>query len=113
LSLGPDDRPPVLDLAHLERQTMGDRALRAEILSLFTAEVERLLVQVEETDDADKRVERLHAVAGLARNVGATRLAHVARGLEEDAREGGGAVRLDPLRAAVREVLDAIRSGRA
>jgi HPt (histidine-containing phosphotransfer) domain-containing protein len=73
---------PVLDMTQLQRQTTGDEALQVEVLSLFVAEAERLMRQAEEAEDPQLRMERVHAMVGLARNVGALRLAQAARGME-------------------------------
>lgn len=91
---------------------MGDEALRIEILALFLTEIERLLGQVEAAGEAARRAERLHAVTGLARNIGAVRLGEVARDLERRvSRAPQTHVDLEPLRAAVREVVEHVRSG--
>jgi HPt (histidine-containing phosphotransfer) domain-containing protein len=100
---------PLLDPAPLQRQTMGDTALRVEVLALFVAEVERLMRQLEDAPSPQVRTERLHAIAGVARNVGATRLAQTARMLaghvgEEEAAD------LTPVRAAAAETLAFVRA---
>ena len=69
---------PILDEHHLRRQTMNDPDLETEILSLFVTEAERLIRQIEGTKDVRTRMERIHAIRGLARNVGAQRLAMIA-----------------------------------
>jgi len=103
---------PVFDVAQLDRRTMGDEALRVEILALFVAEAERLLAQVESAPDPLVRASRLHAMQGLARNVGARRLAAVCRNLEHGAASGpAGDGDLASLRAAVREAIDHIHAG--
>jgi len=83
---------------------MGDEDLRVEILALFTTEAERLLIQAERAEDAATLGDRLHAIKGLARNVGALRLKHVATGLETDCL--AGTADLAPLRHAVMEAID-------
>jgi hypothetical protein len=98
---------PVLDPAPLQRQTMGDRALQVEVLALFVAELERLMHQVERAEDRQVRGDRLRAMIGLARNVGAARLAQTARLLE--AQIANEDVDFEPLRAAVSETLEFVR----
>lgn len=83
---------------------MGDEDLRVEILALFVSEAERLLIQAERSEDAVTLGDRLHAIKGLARNVGALRLRHVATGLETDCR--AGPADLAPLRHAVMEAIE-------
>jgi HPt (histidine-containing phosphotransfer) domain-containing protein len=98
---------PVLDPAPLQRQTMGDPAHRLELLALFIAEAERLMRQIEESADKQVMVERLQALAGSARNVGAVRLAQTARLLETHVGEEDPD--LEPLRTAVAETLAFVR----
>jgi HPt (histidine-containing phosphotransfer) domain-containing protein len=86
---------------------MGDPAHQIELLSLFEAEVERLLAQVEAAADPQVRIDRLHAIVGLARNIGALHLAQVARNLET--RIGDETPDLEPLRAAIAETLAFVR----
>jgi HPt (histidine-containing phosphotransfer) domain-containing protein len=99
---------PVFDDAHLDHQTRGDEDLRVEILALFASEVERLLIQAEGAPDAATLGDRLHAIKGLARNVGALRLHHVASSLEKDYR--AGPADLAALRDAVLEAIDYLHS---
>jgi HPt (histidine-containing phosphotransfer) domain-containing protein len=103
---------PLFDAAQLERRVMGDEALRIEVLSLFIAEAERLLAQVEEAPDDLVRASRLQAMANLARNVGAARLADLCRVMQARAERGeaGWDAELDRLRAAVDQVLDHLRT---
>lgn len=73
---------PVFDAARLNRQTRGNTPLQLEMLALFVNEVERLLRQVEDAPDPQVRGERLRALIGVARNMGATLIAQEARTLE-------------------------------
>ncbi len=98
---------PVFDPAPLERQTMGDRTLRVEVLTLFVAEAERLVHQVEAAQTGQVRDDRLHALAGLARNVGAARLAQTARMLQAHVAEEEPDI--EPLRTALTETLAFVR----
>ena len=94
---------PVLDAAYLDRRSLGDESLKVELLALFVAEVERLLNQVETAANAQVRADRLRAIAALARNVGALRLAQSARMLETQFASDD--VDLGPLRESVAEIL--------
>lgn len=85
---------PILDEHQLKRQTMNDPDLEVEILSLFIAEAERLLRQMEETESTTKRLERFHAIKGLARNVGALKLAKIADSLEDGSSDDIREIRL-------------------
>ncbi len=102
--LTPDPNPPIFDDAHLNRRTGGDEDLRVELLELFAAEAERLLIQAETAADAATLGGRLRAIAVLARTVGALRLRHVATGLETDCQ--AGSADLAPLRHAIVEAID-------
>ena len=94
---------PVFDASQLNRQTMGNPRLQVEVLSLFVAEAERLMRQVEDAPDPQVRGDRLRALIALARNIGAMRLAEEARGVETQI--GGEAPNLEGLRAAIGETL--------
>ncbi len=83
---------------------MGDEDLRVEILALFASEAERLLNQAEDAADAATLGDRLHAIKGLARNVGALRLEQAAIDLETECRVGPAD--LASLRHAVMEAID-------
>jgi hypothetical protein len=98
---------PVLDRVQLSRRTMGDEAMQVEVLSLFATEAERLLLQVESAPDPAVRADRLRALAGVARDVGAARLAQAARLAETHISDG--VPDLEPLRTAVAEILAFVR----
>lgn len=74
------ERAPI-DLAHLDRQTMGDRALGREVLSMFVEQslsVRERLVGAE----AGQRVILAHGLKGSARGVGAFAVADCAEAIE-------------------------------
>lgn len=101
---------PLIDPVQLNRQTHGNASLQVEVLSLFVNEVERLMRQVEDAQDPQMRAERLRALAGVARNTGAMRVADAARAAEMHITDG--APELTPLRDALAETLALIkRSG--
>ncbi|MDQ0326790.1 HPt (histidine-containing phosphotransfer) domain-containing protein [Rhodopseudomonas julia] len=93
----------IFNEAHLDRQTMHNEALKVEILALFVTEADRLLNQIKEAKTSSARGERVHALKGLARNVGAERLALAASLTEERLKAQG--CDLAPLEAAVQEVV--------
>ena len=99
----PISAAPVLDVLQLHSRAFGDESLKIEILALFVAEAERLLRQVETAPNRQVRGDRLRAMAALARNVGAARLAQAARLLESEI--AGDEPDLEPLRQAVSETL--------
>lgn len=78
----PTNTVPVIDPAQLHRATRGNASLQVEVLSLFVAEVERLMRQIEDAPEAQKRGDRLRALARSARNVGAEQIVQEARAVE-------------------------------
>jgi HPt (histidine-containing phosphotransfer) domain-containing protein len=101
------DAIPVFDAARLYRATNGDAALQVEVLALFTAEVERLMQQVEDAPDPQTRSDRLRALSSAARNTGAAMLAQEARVLETQIAEE--TPDLEPLRQAVAQTVAYVR----
>ncbi|OHV88414.1 Hpt domain-containing protein [Mesorhizobium sp. ORS 3428] len=95
-----------VDMAHLARHTMDDRALEQEVLALFVQQA--LSVRDEILDaDARERVLLAHALKGSARGIGAFAVAECAEAIEqqpEDARA------LKKLGALIDEVRDFIAS---
>ncbi|MEO3385739.1 Hpt domain-containing protein [Mesorhizobium sp. CAU 1741] len=71
-----------IDLVHLARQTMGDRALEQEVLSMFVQQLaiarERLL-----SAGQDERKRLAHTLKGSAAGVGAFSIAECAAGIED------------------------------
>jgi HPt (histidine-containing phosphotransfer) domain-containing protein len=98
---------PVFDPVQLQRQTRGIATLQVEMLSLFVAEVERLMRQVEDAADPQVRADRLRALAGTARSMGASLLAHEARALETQIADE--TPDLAPLKGAVDATLSYVR----
>jgi HPt (histidine-containing phosphotransfer) domain-containing protein len=71
-----------LDLAHLYRQTMGNRALEIEILDMFCKQVTSTITAFAKADASERR--RLaHALKGTGRSVGAFLLADIAEQIEK------------------------------
>lgn len=98
---------PVIDPVQLRRQTLDDPAREIEILALFSAELERLMRQLEEARDIHTQGERLRAIISLARNTGAARLLHDARLVE--AHIASGDANFQPLREAAAQTLAYVR----
>lgn len=70
-----------VDLAHLDRQTLGDRQLRSEVLTLFLNET-ALAGTTIEAADVHQRRQSAHRLVGSARAIGAFPLAEAAVGVE-------------------------------
>ncbi len=78
------DRP--IDLVHLSRQTLGDRELEIELLSLFerqAAQVMERLLQPNGNGERRWRHDLAHTLKGSARAIGAGRVAACAQVFEE------------------------------
>lgn len=87
-----------VDLLHLARQTMGDRALETEILLMFSRQVAALTEKLIASRPAD-RVILAHTLKGSARSVGAVDVARLADVIENDPQD----------KAAVRQLEEAVR----
>ena len=78
-SLAPDDRP--VDLVHLARTTLGDRALEREVLALFDRQSGMLIARMRTATPAAIAA-LAHTLKGSARGIGAWRVARAAELLE-------------------------------
>lgn len=106
-----DRRPnePVLDPAHLARQTVDDRELARELLALLDEQCGRLLPVIAGSGPA--RADAAHTLKGAALAVGAWRLAGAAVRFEAALEAGNGiGDRLADLDRAVREFRRAARA---
>jgi HPt (histidine-containing phosphotransfer) domain-containing protein len=63
-----------VDLAHLSRQTMGDRALEQEVLALFAQQAAAVSDQIARAS-VGERLRLAHGLKGSARGVGAFAIA--------------------------------------
>jgi HPt (histidine-containing phosphotransfer) domain-containing protein len=92
-----------IDLAHLQRMSLGDVALEREVLTMFLAQAATLSAGAPDPDDAAAQA---HTLKGSALGIGAFAVAEAADWLETVLREGG-----DPARpqAALQFALDAAR----
>lgn len=95
-----------IDLVHLARQTLGDKALECEVLRMFDRQVVLYFERVRASTDADELAMGLHTLKGASNGIGAVSLASIARAAEVELRETGAidAETLDDLAMAVAEV---------
>ena len=96
-----------VDLAHLGRQTLGDRTLEQEVLKLF---IQQALATRDEIANADVR-ERLrlaHTLKGSARGVGAFAVAECVSEIEKRPDDKRLMKRLSSLIDEVRDFIAAI-----
>jgi HPt (histidine-containing phosphotransfer) domain-containing protein len=82
---------PVIDLAHLRRMTLGDRALEREVLSLFHAHSAQLM-QTIHCSDAAALPALAHTLKGSALGIGANAVARAADDLQRAATPDEAAV---------------------
>jgi len=106
--LAPDDGP--IDIAHLQRMTLGDSSLEREVLAMFSAQAVGLVSALAGLPaDAGALV---HTLKGSARAIGAFAVADAASALEVLIRSGGdpeeAMVELDDAVAQARAAIDAI-----
>jgi len=90
-----------VDLAHLARQTYGNRDLEREVLQLFIRQSEIYLARFAES--GAQPAEIAHVLLGSARGIGAHAVAEAAAALEQMARDGAdiGAADIAQLRKEV------------
>lgn len=102
------ERP--IDLVHLARQTLGDRALEREILGLFMTQARALVAKLEMAPAGKSRLDLAHTLKGSARAVGAWRVAEQAERCETEceACETAWTAKLGALGSAVAEACGAI-----
>ena len=103
----PDDgKPaPAIDLAHLERQTMGDVALQRRVLELFAEQAAEQVTRLESAS-ADERRRIIHTLVGAARGIGAFAAADAAAAIRRF--EGPTLNGLDALKKAIAAARDEI-----
>ena len=98
----PGGRP--IDLVHLSRMTLGDRALERDVLMLFDRQIDMLMQRIE-TAAGPIASAAAHTMKGSAQGIGAFALATAAGQVEEAARDPAGHGQgVASLRAAIRDV---------
>lgn len=106
LAANPGSLPGPLDFDHLERMTLGEKALEREVLEMFVAQSARLLDALAARPAETPAL--AHTLKGSARAIGALKVAGCAATLET-AGQGGDAA-LAALRDAVVEARTAIEA---
>ena len=105
-SAGPARERPV-DLAHLSRQTMGDRELEREVLQLFVQQALSVRARIVDAT-AKERLMLARSLKGAARGVGAFAIADCAGKLEDSPDDSLVMDRLEFLIDEVRDFVAAI-----
>ncbi len=101
--LVPAQRP--IDLVHLSRMTLDDRALEREVLALFDRQMSLMMDRIG-TASPSVAAAAAHTLKGSASGVGAWQVANAAAAVENAARDGDNSVwqdRLTHLGEAVRD----------
>jgi HPt (histidine-containing phosphotransfer) domain-containing protein len=98
----------ILDRDHLDRMTGSDRALQAEILSLFRHQAELWGRLLDPKAPSDGWVDAAHTLKGSARSIGAVTLAKACQDVETAGRDGSlSQLDICVKLSAVRDALDA------
>jgi HPt (histidine-containing phosphotransfer) domain-containing protein len=84
--LVPVERP--IDVEHLSRMTLGDRALEREVLGLFARQIEIQRSRIETTADIHVIGAAAHTLKGSATGIGAWPIARAASDIEVSAEAG-------------------------
>jgi HPt (histidine-containing phosphotransfer) domain-containing protein len=100
-------RPRPVDLAHLARQTLGDRELEKEVLQLFVQQAVSVRDQIAQGTTAE-RLRLAHGLKGSARGVGAFAIADCVAEFEKRPDDGQLGKRLALLIDEVRDFIAAI-----
>ncbi|MBG51365.1 MAG: Hpt domain-containing protein [Rhodobiaceae bacterium] len=110
-SIGVRRESLLIDLVHLSKYTLGERALECELLGLFKAQAGVYLARMQAADCVKTWTDAAHTLKGSARGVGAWAVADQAE-LAEALRNPEGAARDDALmmlEAAIDETVAHIR----
>jgi len=73
-----------VDLVHLSRQTLGDRDLEREVLTLFERQSITMIQRLKHATTARTWAEAAHTLKGSARGIGAFAVAEAAERVEMD-----------------------------
>ena len=107
-----DVAPAPIDLVHLARQCLGDRALETELLGLFERQAHAIIDSLSQTPariDLKARADLAHTLKGSALAVGARRVADAAQAYENAAARNTDA-QIAALQIAVDEARRAVES---
>jgi len=105
------DRP--IDLVHLSRQTLGDRDLEVELLSLFEKQAAQVISRLMlSSGNGERRWKHdlAHTLKGSARAVGAVRVAAAAQAYEEALYSAAGDAEIERVLAELERCVDEARA---
>ncbi|WP_211596691.1 Hpt domain-containing protein [Phreatobacter stygius] len=78
----PSGHSSPVDLAHLARQTFGDRDLELEVLALFERQSRAMIERLRQATTAKDWAYAAHTLIGSARGIGAFAVAEAAEAVE-------------------------------
>ena len=96
---------PLLDLRHLNHQTLNDPLLRNDVLELFLAETPKYIADLKAATDCKSWRMAVHTLKGAARNLGFAALGQLSEAMELDARQGSLTIAQSQRQALRQEVL--------
>jgi HPt (histidine-containing phosphotransfer) domain-containing protein len=102
-STAPTQAEAAIDVGHLQRMTLGEKGLEAEVLRLFDRQAELLLARMQAAR-AGTVVSFAHTLKGSARGIGAWQVANAAEAVELAASGGDAAALRDALEAVAAAV---------
>lgn len=103
------EQGPVIDRAHLDRMTSGDRDLQVEVLGLVREQASMWVRLLDPSHETADWLVAAHTIKGSARGIGAWELARICEAAEEAAK--GAALSRDMRRlwsAQIETALDAV-----
>ncbi|HWG06265.1 MAG TPA: Hpt domain-containing protein [Beijerinckiaceae bacterium] len=105
---------PTIDLVHLSRQSLGDRSLEIELLTLFERQAEQVAERLAAPSGNGERRWRhdlAHTLKGSAQAVGAAKVAAAAQIYEEalySGSEAAATAAFEPLLVAIAQARSAV-----
>ena len=97
-----ESRPPLIDEAHLERQTMGDARLADELLGMFVLQLESASREMPNASP-QRRMAIAHSLKGTARSLGIEAVSACATALEVQSCDPAQVERLSRLASLLSE----------
>ncbi len=94
--------PTLIDLLHLDRQTMGDNRLADELLAMFVLQLDTALQELPGAPER-RRGALAHSLKGTARSLGILAIAECAAALEDPPFDSGRIAQLSTLATQLRE----------
>jgi HPt (histidine-containing phosphotransfer) domain-containing protein len=103
----PPARGRPIDLAHLSRQTLGDRAIEQEVLALFMQQANTVRDRIAQATPAERSL-LAHGLRGSSAGIGAFAIAEIAKEIEHDPHDKSLVLKLAARIDDVRDFIAAI-----